>query len=57
MGQLTILNALLREYVIFFGSPIGSGGHAGRYSFVKDYTIVLSGEWRYCGDGDTHSEE
>lgn len=57
MGQLAILYASLREYVIFFGSPIGCGGHTGRYSFAEDYAIVLDGEmWNY-GQGDTHREE
>ena len=57
MGQLTILYASLWEYVLFFGSPIGGGGHTGRYSFVEDYAIVLDGEWWYYGEGDTRREE
>ena len=57
MGQLTILYASLREYLIFFGSPIGSEGHTGRYSFVEDYAMVLDGEFWYYGEGDTHREE
>ena len=44
MGQFSILYASLREYVIFFGSPIGSSGHTGRYSFVQDWAFVLDGE-------------
>ena len=57
MGQLTILYASLREYVLFFGSPIGNEGHTGRYSFAEDYAIVLDGEMWYYGEGDTHREE
>ena len=57
MGQLTILYASLREYVIFYGSPIGSEGHTGRYPFVEDYAIVLDGEMWYYGEGDTQREE
>ena len=40
MGQFTILHASLREYVIFFGSPISSSGHTGRYTFVNDWAFV-----------------
>jgi len=51
MGQFTILYASLTEYVIFFGSPIGSAGHTGRYNFVKDWAFVLDGEIRYFEQG------
>ncbi len=56
MGQVTILYASLREYVIFFGSPIGSEGHTGRYPFVDDNAIVLDGELWYYGEGDTQRQ-
>jgi hypothetical protein len=51
MGQFMILHASLNEYVIFFGSPIGSSGHTGRYSFVKDWAFVLDGEMWYFEQG------
>ncbi len=57
MGQLTILYASLREYLIFFGSPIGSGGHTGRYRFAEDYAIVLDGEMWHYGEGDLQRQE
>ncbi len=56
MGQLTILYASLREYVIFFGSPIGSGGHTGRYHFAEDFHVLLDGEMWYFGEGDLQRE-
>ena len=57
MGQLAILYALLREYVIFFGTPIGNQGHTGRYPFAEDYAILLDGEMWYFGEGEVQREE
>lgn len=37
MGQFSFLYGSLREYLIFFGSPIGNQGHTGRFSFVDDW--------------------
>ncbi len=51
MGQFTLLYASLTEYVIFFGSPIGSSGHSGRYSFVQDWAFLLDGEMWYFEQG------
>lgn len=47
MGVLTILYASLSEYLIFFGSPLGTEGHSGRYS-ADVYDFVIDGEmWCY----------
>jgi C-8 sterol isomerase len=52
LGTLTILYASLTEYLIVFGSPIGTEGHSGRYpATVHDF--VFEGEmWAYL-EGDT----
>lgn len=52
MGQLTLLHASLTEYVILFGSAIGTEGHSGRYAAeVHDY-MIAGDMWCYV-EGET----
>lgn len=47
MGQMCLLYASLREYIIFFGTPIGTEGHSGRYG-ADVYDFLFAGEvWCY----------
>jgi len=47
MGQLALLHASLSEYVILFGSPIGTEGHSGRYR-TEVWDFQIAGEtWCY----------
>ena len=43
MGMLTILYGSISEYLILFGTPIGTEGYSGRY-WAHVYDIMLDGE-------------
>ncbi len=52
MGQIALLHASLTEYVLLFGTPIGTEGHSGRYA-TEVFDWVMAGEmWCYL-EGET----
>src|SRR5437660_1934468 len=50
MLQMKLLHASFKEYVIIWGTPIGSEGHTGRH-LVEFYDTVLDGEAWYYQEG------
>jgi len=47
MGQIKLLHASLSEYILLFGTPIGTEGHSGRYA-TEVWDFVFDGEmWCY----------
>jgi C-8 sterol isomerase len=52
MGQMKLLHVSLTEYIILFGSPIGTEGHSGRYA-ADVYDFVFNGEMWCYHEGET----
>lgn len=47
MGQMKLLHCSITEYILIFGTPIGTEGHSGRYA-TEVYDFMIDGEmWCY----------
>ncbi len=56
MLQMKLLHASTKEYVMLWGTPIGSEGHTGRH-LAEFYDTVLDGEAWYYSEGQFTRDE
>lgn len=53
MGHMTLLHCSITEYIMIFGTAIGSEGYSGRFS-SDDFFMIIDGEQHSYEAGEIH---